>query len=219
MANVDITDSKVASHKSKKSRTQALTDSLLRDRAERAAHKAIRSSTKIERGDFDPFSVTRWRVIAGDDPGHLVKTPKRMGKVGWLIQCRACAVELDSKGWAYCPACMGLPAEERRDHEPVKRVGRPCARPGCGERLSKRARTDARYCSAACRKAVSRDKSGSGLPLCTRTRNVTARAPRNPTKSGVGFGPDRTGRFPHQRHRWLQIPDGTSMPRSRAMKE
>jgi len=43
-------------------------------------------------------------------------------------------------------------------------VGRPCARPGCGERLSKRARADARYCSAACRKAVSRDKSGSGLP-------------------------------------------------------
>jgi hypothetical protein len=88
----------------------------------------------------------------------------RMGKVGWLIQCRACAVEFESKGWAYCPACMALPAEERRDHEPVKRVGRPCARPGCGERLSKRARADARYCSAACRKAVSRDKSGSGLP-------------------------------------------------------
>jgi hypothetical protein len=151
-------DSKVAHKSKKKSRTQALTESLLRDRAERAARKAVRSSTKIERGDFDPFSVTRWRVIAGADPGHLVKTPMRMGKVGWLIQCRACAVEFESKGW------MALPAEERRDHEPVKRVGRPCARPGCVERLSKRARADARYCSAACRKTVSRDKSGSGLP-------------------------------------------------------
>jgi hypothetical protein len=164
MTNVDITDSKIAHKSKKKSRAQALTESLLRDRAERAARKAVCSSTKIERSGFDPFSVTRWRVIAGGDPGRLVKTPMRMGKVGWLIQCRACAVEFESKGWAYCPACMALPAEERRDHEPVKRVGRPCARPGCGERLSKRARADARYCSAACRKAVSRDKSGSGLP-------------------------------------------------------
>jgi hypothetical protein len=164
MTNVDITDSKIAHKSKKKSRTQALTERLLRDRAERAARKTLRSSTKIERSDFDPFSVTRCRVIAGGDPGHLVKTPMRMGKVGWLIQCRACAVEFESKGWAYCPACMALPAEERRDHEPVKRVGRPCARPGCVERLSKRARADARYCSAACRKAVSRDKSRFGLP-------------------------------------------------------
>ena len=160
MTNVDITDSKVAHKSKKKSRSRALTESLLRDRAERAVRKAVRGRTKIERSDFDPFSVTRWRVIAGGDPGHLVKTRMR----NWLIQCRACAVEFESKGWAYCPACMALPAEERRDHEPVKRVDRPYARPGCGERLSKRARADARYCSAACRKAVSRDKSGSGLP-------------------------------------------------------
>src|SRR5262245_52547643 len=125
---MDITDSKIA-HKSKKNRTQALTESLLRDRAERDAREAVRSRTKLERGDFDAFEPTRWRVIAGGDPGHRVKTPMRMGKVGWLIQCRACAVELESKGWAYCLACMALPAEERRDHEPVKRVGRPCVRP------------------------------------------------------------------------------------------
>jgi len=160
----DIDERDTAHKAEKKSRTQALTESLLRDRAQRAARKAVRGRTKIERSDFDPFSVTRWRLIAGGDPGHLVKTRMRKGRVGWLIQCRACAVEFESKGWAYCPACMALPAEERRDHEPVKRVDRPCARPGCGERLSKRARADARYCSAACRKAVSRDKSGSGLP-------------------------------------------------------
>src|SRR5262245_1263978 len=116
MTNVDITDSKVAHKSKKKSRTQALTESLLRDRAERAARKASRGSIKIERGDFYAFSVTRWCVIAGGDAGHLVKTPMRMGKVGWLIQCRACAV-FESKGWAYCPACMALPADERRDHE------------------------------------------------------------------------------------------------------
>jgi len=160
----DIDERDTAHKAEKKSRTQALTESLLRDRAQRAARKAVRGRTKIERSDFDPFSVTRWRLIAGGDPGHLVKTRMRKGRVGWLIQCRACAVGFESKGWAYCPACRALPAEERRDHEPVKRVDRPCARPGCGERLSKRARADARYCSAACRKAVSRDKSGSGLP-------------------------------------------------------
>jgi hypothetical protein len=26
---------------------------------------------------FDPFKVTRWRVIAGGDPGYLVATPMR----------------------------------------------------------------------------------------------------------------------------------------------
>ena len=36
MTNVDITDSKIAHKSKKKSRTQALTKSLLRDRAERA---------------------------------------------------------------------------------------------------------------------------------------------------------------------------------------
>src|SRR5215475_7115807 len=164
MTNVDITDSKIVHKSKKKSRTQALTESLLRDRAERAARKAVRSTTKIERGDFDAFEPTRWRVIAGGDPGHLVKTPMRRGPVGWFIPCRACAVEFESRGWAYCPSCMTLPAEERRDHEPVKRVGRPCARPGCGKRLSKHARADALYHSAACRKAASRDKSGSELP-------------------------------------------------------
>jgi len=112
MTNVDITDSKIAHKSKKKSRTQALTESLLRDRAERAARKAVRSTTKIERGDFDAFEPTRWRVIAGGDPGHLVKTPMRMG--GWFIDCQCCRREFESKGWAYCPTCMELSAEKRR---------------------------------------------------------------------------------------------------------
>ena len=158
-----MTESKLAAPVS---RVQRLAQELLRDRAERAerAERAKRSRPSREHSD-DPYLIARKaRVIAGGDPGYLVKTPMRMGKVGWFIQCRACAVEFESKGWAYCPTCMALPAEERRDREPVKRVGRPCARPGCGERLSKRARADALYCSAACRKAVSRDNLGSELP-------------------------------------------------------
>jgi hypothetical protein len=57
---------------------------------------------------------------------------------------------------------MALPAEERRDQP--KPSGRICERPGCDQRLSMHARADARYCSAACRKAVSRDKTAPGLP-------------------------------------------------------
>jgi hypothetical protein len=146
----------------KKSRARVLAEQLLRDRAERAARKAVRTTAaaaKTERLEFDPFAVTRWRVIAGGDSGYLFHTSMCRGPVGWLIACRACARELESKGWAYCPTCMELPAEERRDQP--KKAGRQCQGPGCGERLSIHARADARYCSVACRKAASRDKTAS----------------------------------------------------------
>src|SRR5262249_21852332 len=139
------------------SRSRILAEALLRDRAEVIARKPVRKSTVKANSEpgFDPFAITRWRVIAGGDPGYLVKTPMRRGPVGWFIPCRACAVEFESQGRSYCPTYMALPAEERRDHEPVKRVGRPCARPGCGERLSQPARADALHCSAACRPEMS----------------------------------------------------------------
>jgi hypothetical protein len=138
---------------------------LLRDRAERAARKAAAPTRlKAPESDFDPFAITRWRVVApkGGNPGHLVKARMRRGPVGWFIACRACAREFESKGSAYCPDCMALPAEERRDQP--KPSGRVCERPTCDQRLSMHARADARYCSAACRKAASRDKTASRLP-------------------------------------------------------
>jgi hypothetical protein len=127
------------------SRARALAEQLLRDRAERAARKAARiaaAPAKTERVEFDPFAVTRWRVVAGGDPGYLVRTPMRRGPVGWFVACRACAREFESKGWAYCPDCMALPAEERRDQP--KKAGPQCQGPGCGKRLSIHARADAR---------------------------------------------------------------------------
>jgi hypothetical protein len=149
----------------RKTRTSVLAEQLLRDRAERAARKAVRTgavAAKTERGEFDPFTVTRWRVVAGGHPGYLVKTPMRRGPVGWFIACRGCAREFESRGWAYCPDCMALPAEERRDQP--KPSGRNCERPGCDQRLSRHARADALYCSSACRKAASRDKTAPGPP-------------------------------------------------------
>src|SRR5215467_4017163 len=148
-----------------KTRAGALAEQLLRDRAERAARKAPTRSKGPE-SDFDAFAVTRWRVVVpeGGNPGHLVNAHMRRGPVGWFIVCGHCGAELESKGWGYCPTCMVLPAEERRRHDRPKLVGRLCVRPGCDQRLSMHARADARYCSAACRKAASRDKTASGLP-------------------------------------------------------
>ena len=155
MTNVDITDSKIAHKSKKKSRTQALTKSLLRDRAERATRKAVRSITKIERGDFDAFEATRWRVIAGRNPGYLVATPNRRRSVGWFVACDHCGAEFESKGWKYCSACMDLPAEERRSKPAPS--DRPCQR--CGQPVPLRRRADAKYCKEKCAKAAENARS------------------------------------------------------------
>jgi len=153
VTNVDITDKS-----KKKSRSQALTDSLLRDRAERAARKANRCSIKIERGDFDAFEPTRWRVIAGDDPGYLVATPMRRGSVGRFLACDHCGTKFESNGWRYCSACMDLPAEERRSKPAPS--DRPCQR--CGQPVPLRRRADAKYCKEKCAKAAENARSYQG---------------------------------------------------------
>src|SRR5262245_60385286 len=77
------------------SRATTLAEQLLRDRAERTARPRAASRPKVEGSDFDPFAVARWRVIAGGNPGYLVKTPMRRGPVGWFIACRGCALEFE----------------------------------------------------------------------------------------------------------------------------
>jgi hypothetical protein len=96
----------------------ALAESLLRDRAERKARKPVRAS-QSERDDFDPFEFTRWRIVRdkGEPPfghGYLPRTSMRRGSVGWFIECRSCGDEFEPRGWAFCPACMEMPADERR---------------------------------------------------------------------------------------------------------
>jgi hypothetical protein len=150
----------------RKSRTQKLAEQLLRDRADRAARKTPRTgnATKAERIEFDPFRITRWRVIAGGDPGYLVKTPMRRGPVGWFIACGHCGAEFESKGWKYCPSCMELPAEERRDKPAPSE--RRCQAPGCNAAIPRRRRVGAKYCTDRCAKAAenARGYQGSAPP-------------------------------------------------------
>jgi hypothetical protein len=97
------------------SRTTKLAEQLLRDRERhRDSSRTVSTRPRAVGSDFDPFAVTRWHVIAGGNPGYLVKTPMRRGPVGWFIACGACAREFESKGLSYCPDCMNLPAEARR---------------------------------------------------------------------------------------------------------
>jgi hypothetical protein len=90
-------------------------DAILRDRQRRRPARSV-SRERPEGADFDPFAITRWRVIAGTNPGYLVKTPMRRGPVGWFVNCTHCGDEFESRGGMYCRDCMALPAKERRDH-------------------------------------------------------------------------------------------------------
>jgi hypothetical protein len=137
-------------------RAQKLADALLRDR-ERRNRQPTATRSRPRNDGFDPFAVTRWRVVAGGDPGYLPKTRMRMGPTGWFIACCHCGVEFESRGWAYCPTCMKLPPEERRRDAWLKArdcapSDRPCQGPDCGELIPRRARADARYCSQRCAK-------------------------------------------------------------------
>jgi hypothetical protein len=72
---------------------------------------------------FDPFKVTRWRVIAGGDPGHLVAPPMRRVPAhkcadgeyrgGFRINCRGCGKPFE-----------GLQARVPRTRGECRRQGR-----------------------------------------------------------------------------------------------
>jgi len=57
-----------------------LAERLLRDRADHAERerrrlRSLSRQPKPEGAEFDPFGVTRWRVVAGSDPGYLPVRP------------------------------------------------------------------------------------------------------------------------------------------------
>jgi hypothetical protein len=112
-----------------------------------AGTSAERSPTERDPIGFDPYQTTKWRNVVGPAPGYLPKTQMRMGSAGFYIHCKACNAEFESKGWAYCPTCMELPAEERHAMKPAF-VGRMCQAPGCENPIPHIARAGTMYCSS-----------------------------------------------------------------------
>jgi hypothetical protein len=143
-----------------KRRADKLAAALLRDRDERAARKLARTAPSRPSSDFDPFRVTRWRIVTGPNPGHM-PTRARQGPTGWFIACERCGAEFESKGWRYCPSCMALPAEERRRDATPAPSERQCER--CGGPIPRRARSDAFYCSRACRRSAANARAYEAL--------------------------------------------------------
>jgi hypothetical protein len=161
-----------------------LADAILQDR-ERRKQKPTATRSRAPADSFDPFAFTRWRVVASGDQGYLPKTHMRMGPVGWFIACGHCGAEFESKGWGYCPTCMELPAEERRQEAWLKARDcapseRSCQAPGCNDSIPKRARADARYCSQRCARKAQNARAyapgyqGSAHPVfSTPTREIS----------------------------------------------
>ena len=92
---------------------------------------------------FDPFKISRWRVVAGGDPGYLVATPMTgVSGGGFRVECRGCGQPFESRGWAYCSrTCKRESAERDGVKALMAEVGidapvkRKCAC-GCGRDIS-----------------------------------------------------------------------------------
>jgi hypothetical protein len=117
-----------------------LAAALLKDRERRKDKPAAsRSAPRVQQEAFEPFAITRWRVVAGGEPGYLVATPmtemrgreREDGEIrgGFKIACWCCGDEFESLGLAYCTRCLEKPAEQRRaNRRPQDRRDRAEAR-------------------------------------------------------------------------------------------
>ena len=92
---------------------------------------------------FDPFKVTKWRVIAGDNPGYLVATPMQSRSDGWNVTCQGCGKQFESKGRAFCSKdCKEQSAEREATAAEMAEIGmdlptkRPCQAPGCSDHIT-----------------------------------------------------------------------------------
>jgi hypothetical protein len=158
-------------------------DAILRDRQRQRPARSV-SRERPEGADFDPFAITRWRVIAGTNPGYLVKTPMRRGPVGWFIACGYCGAEFEPKGWRCCPSCMRLPAEQRRAKPAPS--GRQCQ--VCDGMIPKRSRADAKFCSPECKKRLANARSyqGSAHPQFSTPRGEILQQKQGPKSVLIG---------------------------------
>jgi hypothetical protein len=119
---------------------------------------------------FDPFKVTRWRVIAGGDPGYLVATPMRRVSAhkcedgeyrgGFRIDCRGCGKPFESLGWAYCSNDCKRASQDRRANvadmaeagiePPTKRKCQECGGNIPRWRKGRQVSKATRFCSPKC---------------------------------------------------------------------
>ena len=178
----------------------ALTHAILADRERRKAQTKPAKSDRPAPDGFDPFEITRWRVVAGGDPGYLVATPMRRGSVGFHVACRACGGEFESGGLAYCAECLALPADERRAIAPTAQ-GRVCRAPGCEQFIPRRARADTAYCSDACRQRARRERTNvtdNRRGLSDSPQSVLSRLEAKSANEINGQNPTfEDGGFPH----------------------
>ena len=111
---------------------------------------------------FDPFTVMRWNVVAGGDPGYLVATPMTAVAGGWRVACRGCGKPFTSKGGVYCSKdCRRITAERAASMATMAEVGmeplarRMCECPGCSQpipkwRKGRKVSKATRFCSDKC---------------------------------------------------------------------
>jgi hypothetical protein len=149
---------------------------------------------------FDPFEVTRWRVIAGGDPGYLVATPmtpvKHKDQPGdWRVACRGCGQPFESRGWAYCSRdCKSVSAERTANRAAMAEVGmdlpakRRCQCRGCENtipvwRQGRRVSSSTRFCSDVCRSRALRGTKTLAEGDCGLTgvlsRQTSKKCPQN----------------------------------------
>jgi hypothetical protein len=118
----------------------------------------------------NPFA-TRWRVIAGGNPGHL-PAPMRPGPVGWNVTCPGCHRIFESLGLRFCSSECGRRGRERTSNTmTMGEVGMDVAAKAvcqeCGAsiprwRNGRQVSKATRFCSPACQ-AKARRKARHGL--------------------------------------------------------
>lgn len=151
---------------------------------------------------FNPFGVTRGRVVAGGDPGYLVTTPMTAAATGFRVACRGCGKQFESRGWAFCRhACKRRHYDRQGAEAAVAEIGmelirpkRPCQAPGCNHRIpvwrkGRLVSEATRFCSAKCARKA-RSLQGVFVAQTAKKYPILLSPKSHPRKGSVsGIGP------------------------------
>jgi hypothetical protein len=158
---------------------------------------------------FDAFKVTRWRVVAGGDPGYLVAIPMtRMSarkcadgeyRGGFRLNCRGCGKPFEGLGWAYCSndckrTCRDHKANdadmaEAEMERPTKRKCQECGGNIPRWRKGRLVSKVTKFCSDKCaararRKAKTSRDSPDGVLSPETAKKCRKNGPRKPVLIG-----------------------------------